>query len=75
MDLQTMGKFLLAAALAMALLGLLLWAGGALGLGKLPGDVRLGGKGWSCYVPIVSSIVLSIILTILLNLLLRALNR
>jgi hypothetical protein len=42
-----------------------------LGIGSLPGDVRIQSQGWGCYVPIVASIVISIFLTIVLNLLLR----
>ena len=75
MDFATIGKLLVAAAVAIAILGGLLWAGGVLGLGRLPGDLRFERGGWSCAIPIVSSIILSIVLTILLNLLLRFLQR
>ena len=71
MDLQTLGKLVIAMGVALAVVGLALWLGGRLGLGSLPGDVRLQGEGWGCYVPIVSSIVVSLILTLLLNLLVR----
>jgi hypothetical protein len=75
MDFQSLGKVLVVAAVALAVLGGLLWAGGALGLGRLPGDVRFSRGGWSCAVPLVSSLILSILLTLLLNLLIRLLDR
>lgn len=71
MDLQTVGKYLLLMALAFALLGGLLLLGGRLGIGSLPGDLRIQRSGFGCYVPIVASIILSLILTVLLNLLIR----
>lgn len=41
------------------------------GMGRLPGDVRLEGEGWSIYAPIATSIVLSIGLTLILALVAR----
>jgi hypothetical protein len=70
-DLQTLGKYLLLFAASLAVVGGLLVLGGRLGLGSLPGDVRIDREGFSCFVPIATSIVLSIVLTILLNLFLR----
>jgi hypothetical protein len=75
MDLQTTGKLLLGMALGLAVLGAVLWLGGRLGLGVLPGDINLQGRGWSCAFPIASSIVISIILTLLVNLLIRWFGR
>jgi hypothetical protein len=40
----------------------------SLPLGRLPGDVRIRGEGWSFYFPVVTCIVISIVLTVLLNL-------
>lgn len=71
MDLQSLGKLLILVAVSLAILGVLLWLGGVLGLGGLPGDVRIQRPGSSIYVPIATSIVLSILLTLLLNLVLR----
>lgn len=75
MDFQSLGKLLVILAVAMAVLGGLLWLGGMFGLGRLPGDLRFGREGWGCYLPIVSSIILSVVLTLLLNLLLRFFRR
>lgn len=78
MDLQEAGRILLFVALVVALLGGLLWAMGRLGvggrLGSLPGDVRIVRDGWSCFVPITTSIVLSLLLTLVLTLLARFLR-
>jgi len=68
---QSLGLILLAIGLAVALLGVLLWVGGRLGLGSLPGDLRLRGEGWSCFLPITTSILLSLLITLLFNLLFR----
>ncbi len=71
MDLQTLGKFMALMGVLLAVTGLLFWLGGRLGFGSLPGDLKLQGEGWGCYVPIVTSIVISLILTLLLNLVIR----
>ncbi|CAN5209337.1 hypothetical protein BH18CHL2_BH18CHL2_05060 [soil metagenome] len=41
------------------------------GLGRLPGDVRLEGEGWTIYAPIATSLVLSAVLTLALTVLSR----
>ncbi len=43
--------------------------------GRLPGDISIQGKNFTCLIPIVSSILLSIILTVILNLVVKLLNR
>jgi hypothetical protein len=40
-------------------------------LGRLPGDIRIERKGFSCVAPLATSLILSILLTIILNLLIR----
>ncbi len=42
---------------------------------NLPGDIRVEGSNFSCFVPIVSMIILSIILTVVANIVIRLLNR
>ena len=42
-----------------------------LGLGRLPGDLRIEREGFSFYFPLTTSILLSIILTLLLAILRR----
>ena len=71
MDLQTLGKYLALLGLSLLVVGGLLALGGRLGLGSLPGDVRVQRESFGCYLPIATSILLSLLLTIVLNLLLR----
>lgn len=71
MDLNTAGRILLLMALGLAIVGGLMILGSRLGLGGLPGDLKLEGEGWTCFVPIATSIVLSIMLTLVLNLVVR----
>ena len=78
MGLQQLGKLLVLAALVLALVGGLLWVFGRAGigmrLGSLPGDIRLRGNGWSCFIPITTSILVSLLLTIVLSLIFRYLR-
>jgi hypothetical protein len=37
-------------------------------IGRLPGDITIGGDGWKIYAPLATSIVLSILLTAVLSL-------
>lgn len=53
-------------------LGVERWLGPA---GRLPGDLRFGGRGWSVSIPLATSILVSIVLTLLLNLVLWWVNR
>ena len=71
MDFQGIGKVVAMLGVALVALGGLMWLGGRVGLGSVPGDLRFGGEGWSCFVPITTSIMLSILLTLLLGLLWR----
>ncbi|MCB9451732.1 MAG: DUF2905 domain-containing protein [Anaerolineaceae bacterium] len=79
MDLQSIGRVLLLIGVGLALLGGVLMLLGRLpffsNLGNLPGDIRIQGQGFSCFVPIVSMILLSVILTVLLNIVIRLINR
>ncbi|NWG16649.1 MAG: DUF2905 domain-containing protein [Chloroflexi bacterium] len=79
MDLQAVGRLLLIAGIVLAVLGGLLMLLGRLplfsSLGSLPGNLRIQGKGFSCFIPIVSMILLSVVLTIVLNIIIRLINR
>ena len=76
MDLQSLGRIILVIGLVLAALGGLLWfAGRFFNLGSLPGDIRIEGQGFTCFVPIVSMIVISVVLTIVLNIIVRMINR
>jgi hypothetical protein len=63
---QQFGKWLIAAGIAIALLGVLVIVLGRVGLFKLPGDLEFGSKNWRIYFPIASCIVISIVLTLIL---------
>jgi hypothetical protein len=65
------GKWILIFGVVLVVVGAVLWLVQALGfpLGRLPGDIRMQGEGWSLHFPLVTSILLSIVLTALLNLL------
>jgi hypothetical protein len=75
-DMEGLGRILLIAGGAIALLGLaLLLAERVPFLGRLPGDIRIEGERVSCFIPLATSIVLSLLLTIILNVILRIINR
>jgi hypothetical protein len=79
MDMQTVGRWLVIGGIVLAVLGGLLMLLGRIPLfsqlGRLPGDIRIEGQGFSCFVPIVSMILLSVILTIVVNIVIRLINR
>jgi hypothetical protein len=76
MDLQNTGKMLFILGAAILITGgLLMLAGKVPAMGQLPGDIRLQGKNWGCYIPLAASILLSIVLTLVLNVLARWLNK
>lgn len=74
-SLETIGKLLLVVGGVLVLLGGLLWLLSKTPfLGHLPGDIRIERPGFTCLVPLASSIVLSILLTLLLNIIVRIIN-
>ena len=77
MDVGQIGKWLIVAGVVLAGLGALVWAASRAGLplGRLPGDIRFERGGFSCFIPIVTSILLSLLLTLVLNIIVRFLNR
>ena len=75
-ELEMVGKLLLIVGGVLILVGGLVWLlSKAPFLGHLPGDIRIEKPGFTCLIPIVSSILLSIILTIVLNVVIRIINR
>ncbi len=76
-DLGTIGKWLVIAGVALALVGAGLWLVSRTGLplGRLPGDIRIVRPGFSFYFPLTSSILVSLVLTVLINLIARLFRR
>jgi hypothetical protein len=71
-----MGKWLVVVGLAIAGTGLVLvLVRNVPYIGRLPGDISIDGQGFSCFIPIATSLVLSIVLTFILNIVLRLMNR
>lgn len=65
-------KLLIAAGLAMAVLGIILWGLSYIpGIGRLPGDIYIRRGNVAFYFPVMTLIILSLVLTILLSLLRR----
>jgi len=72
----TIGKLLVVAGLILVVVGATLVVGEKTALlGRLPGDVRFEGRGWSFYLPITTCAVLSLVLTLVINLVMQALFR
>ena len=65
---ESVGRMLLAAGLALAVLGGVVLVLGKLGVGGLPGDIVYRRGNFSLYVPLGLMILLSVVITILLNL-------
>jgi hypothetical protein len=75
-ELEPMAKLLVGMGLALVVLGGLVWMLFRTGfLGQLPGDIRIERDGFTCLIPLASSIILSILLTIVLNIIVRIINR
>lgn len=76
-DLGAIGRLLIVAGLALAAVGGLIWLLGRSGLpfGRLPGDLRLQGEGFSCFIPLASMLILSVLLTLALNFIIRLLGK
>jgi hypothetical protein len=63
-----LGKLLVIAGIALALVGGLLWLAPQIPwLGRLPGDLRIERPGVRLYLPIATSLALSVLLTLILN--------
>lgn len=77
MDFGALGKGLLAIGVLLVLVGGGLWLLSRTGLplGRLPGDIHIEGKQFSCFIPLATMILVSVVLTLLLNVLLRLINR
>ncbi len=68
-------KVLIGFGLFLLLLGMLWPFLKEIGIGRLPGDMHLGGKGWSVHILLGTSLLLSIVLTVLLNIIFRLFDK
>jgi len=76
MAMSDLGKWLVLIGLSIAALGGLVWLLGRLPFfGNLPGDIRIQGENFGCFVPLVSMLLLSLLLTVIVNIAIRLLNR
>jgi hypothetical protein len=71
MELSQLGRVLVGVGIAIAVLGGLVAVAGALGLGRLPGDVTFRRNNVRIYAPLATCLLISLILTVVLNLFLR----
>ena len=66
---ESVGKLMVGAGLALTALGLLLWLGfGRERGGLLPGDISVEQGGFKFYFPIVTCVVVSVVLSLMLRL-------
>ena len=61
-----MAKWLITAGIVLVVLGLLWPLLAKIGLGSLPGDIRIERKGFSFYIPVLSCLVVSALVTLIL---------
>ena len=61
----SLGPAIVAAGVALVVLGLLVWSGALACFGRLPGDIRIQRGNSTFYFPIVTCIVVSIVLTLI----------
>ena len=77
MDLSSIARWVILTGAAIIIIGIGLLLAGRfdLPLGRLPGDIHIERGGFTCFIPLATSILLSLLLTLALNILLRFLNR
>jgi hypothetical protein len=76
-QMENIARWLVIGGIVLILIGGGIFLAGRLGLpiGRLPGDIRMEGRGGIFYFPIVTSCVLSLLLTVVLNIIIRFFNR
>jgi len=65
------GLVIIAAGLALVVLGLLAWVGALSWFGRLPGDIRIERGNTRVYAPITSMLLLSVVLSLVVALVRR----
>jgi hypothetical protein len=72
---RELGRFLLVLGVVIALVGVVLYFGGRIGLGRLPGDISVERGNFRFYAPLGTSLLLSIVLSVVLTVIFRLFNR
>ncbi|HEY4691399.1 MAG TPA: DUF2905 domain-containing protein [Anaerolineae bacterium] len=76
MGLNDLGKWMVIIGFVLAAIGGLLWLLGKIPLlGNLPGDIRIEGKNFGCFVPLGTMLLLSLLLTLILNIVARLFHK
>ncbi len=70
-----LGRALIAFGVLIAVAGFVLVLAGRLPVARLPGDIAVQGNGFSCLIPLATSLLISIILTVILSIITRLFNR
>lgn len=65
----------MALGLVLVVVGLLAWTGAPSRLGRLPGDLRVGGGNVRLYIPITSMLLVSLVVSVVLSVLIRFFRR
>jgi hypothetical protein len=73
----SLSRYLIILGIVFLVIGGLLYlaARAGINLGRLPGDIRIQNKNFTCIFALGTSILLSIVLTLILNLIMRVLNK
>jgi hypothetical protein len=61
------GRFLILAGTVLVVLGFIFLVADKIPLGRLPGDIRIGGDKFRLYIPVATCVLLSIVITLILN--------
>jgi Protein of unknown function (DUF2905) len=72
---RELGRFLVVFGVLLALVGVALFFGSRIGLGRLPGDISVTRGNFRFYAPLGTSLLLSILLSVVLSLLIRMFSR
>ncbi|HMD89791.1 MAG TPA: DUF2905 family protein [Anaerolineaceae bacterium] len=68
-NLAEIGRWILIIGIVIAVIGGIIWLLSRIpGIDQFPGTIKIQGSGFTCFIPVLASIVISIVLTIILNL-------
>ena len=66
---SSLGPIVIAAGLAIAIIGVLIWTGALGWFGRLPGDIRIERETLRIYIPLASMLLVSVVLSLIMYLL------